>query len=81
MLGVFWGKTHPYSFTYQVWDAASGEVLKCFDFKDAVYSVQFSKDGKHIVCSGNKKEIWVVNVIIVQCLMFERLESTNQLLI
>ena len=25
-MGVFWGKTHHYSFFYQVWDPVSGEV-------------------------------------------------------
>ena len=59
VLGVNWGKTHHCSFTPQVWDFASSEVLQKFDFGTYVYSVQFSPDGSKIVIggSGGKLEV------------------------
>jgi WD40 repeat protein len=36
----------------KVWDAASGEVVLSFRASDAVYSVNWSPDGKYIIAGG-----------------------------
>ena len=63
VLGVIWGKTHHGSFTPQVWDVASGEVLKKIDCKSNALSVQFSPDGSKLAIGlgygQNYGQVWV----------------------
>jgi WD40 repeat protein len=46
--------------TARVWDPDTGECLVILsDFTDPVYSVRFSKDGKHLYCNSAGSEFVV----------------------